>query len=90
MPGRRTAEIVAIILAIGIASALNVMTIAMLYEAIFHTESAGLSENATQIMTGWGGGMIGVLGAFVGYAFGREVRAKESAVDEPKREEVTE
>lgn len=61
---------VAVVLAIGIATAVNLITAAMLWEAIFRTESAGLSENATQILTTAFGGIIGVLGGYVGYKAG--------------------
>lgn len=59
-------DLVAILLAIGISTALNVLTFAVVYDAVT-SQGPGLSENATQILTGWGGGMIGVIGAFVGY-----------------------
>jgi hypothetical protein len=65
---------VAIILAVGIASALNIITTAMMVMVALRLAvgvTAGLGENATQILTGWGGGIIGVLGAYVGHAFGR-------------------
>ena len=74
---RGTADWVAILLAVGVATALNVITLGVLWEAIAHPSTAGISENATQILTGWGGGMIGVLGAFVGYAFGRRAAKDE-------------
>jgi hypothetical protein len=38
----------------------------VLWDALFSPES-GLSDNAVQLLTGWGGGMIGVIGAYVGY-----------------------
>ena len=63
---------VAIILAVGLATALNMIVAAILYDAIRHPESAGISENATQILTGWGGGVIGILGAVFGYRAGQE------------------
>ena len=70
---RSTADLVAIVLGVGVSTALNVITFAVVYSAVVGTSDVpgGLSENATQILTGWGGGMIGVLGAYVGYAFGR-------------------
>lgn len=68
---------VALILAVSIGLALNSITVAVLYEAIFRTGSAGISENATQILTGWGGGMIGVLGAYVGYRAGKQATEEE-------------
>jgi len=57
---------VAVILAVGIATAVNLITIAVLYDAIF-SQGPGLSENATQVLTTAFGGIIGVLGAYVGY-----------------------
>jgi hypothetical protein len=66
---RETKEWVAIILAIGFAVAFNCFSFAVLYDAI-KTRSA-LSENATQVLTGWGGGIIGVLGAYIGYRVSR-------------------
>lgn len=61
---------VAIILAIGIATAINLITFAVLYDAIFSHES-GLSENATQVLTTAFAGMVGVLGGYVGVRAGR-------------------
>jgi Co/Zn/Cd efflux system component len=63
---------IALILAVGLAVALNVITVAILYEAIFRTGSSGISENGTQILTGWGGGIVGVLGAYVGFRAGKQ------------------
>ena len=60
---------VARILAIGLATAINAITFAVLYDAIFSSES-GLSENATQILTTAFGGIIGVLGSYIGYRAG--------------------
>jgi predicted PurR-regulated permease PerM len=59
-------EWVAIILAIGLATAINLLMFAVLWDALFSNE-AGLSENATQIIIAAFGGIIGVLGSFVGY-----------------------
>lgn len=67
---RHGADVVALVLAIGICTALNVMTCAVLYDALF-SAAPGLSENATQILTGWGGGIIGIIGALVGYRVGQ-------------------
>ena len=66
-------DLAAIILAIGLCTALNTLTLGVLWEAIFATNSAGLSENATQILTGWGGGIVGILGAMFGYRAGRDI-----------------
>jgi hypothetical protein len=52
------------------STALNVLTFGVLYDALFSSTS-GLSENATQILTGWGGGIIGILGAVFGYRAGQ-------------------
>jgi len=68
---RLTRDVVAVILAVGIATALNLITIGILYDAISDPANAGISENATQILTGWGGGIVGILGAVFGYEAGR-------------------
>lgn len=66
MKGR---EWVAIILAIGIATAVNCVTFAVLYDAI-KSAGPGLSENATQVLTTAFGGIVGVLGAYIGFKAG--------------------
>ena len=59
---------VALVLAVSLAIAFNVFTLAVLYTAI--QNQTALSENATQVLTGWGGGIIGILGAYIGYRLG--------------------
>jgi hypothetical protein len=63
---------VAIILAAGVATALNLIVLGILYDAIVNggNQGAGISSNATQILMAWGGGMIGILGAVFGYRAG--------------------
>lgn len=60
---------VAIVLAIGLTSAVNCITLAVLYDAIV-SEGPGLSENATQILIAAFGGIIGILGGYLGYRAG--------------------
>lgn len=62
---------IALTLAIGLATALNLIVAAILYDAVRDPANAGISENATQILTGWGGGIIGILGAVFGYKAGQ-------------------
>lgn len=66
-PGR---DWIALTLAVGLCTALNLIVAAILYDAIRDPAHAGISENATQILTGWGGGIIGILGAVFGYRAG--------------------
>lgn len=69
---RSGSEIVGIILALGIAGALNVITFALVWDVLSSPGALPpLSENTTQVLTGWGGGMLAVLGAYVGYTFGK-------------------
>lgn len=75
---------VAIILAIGIATALNAITFGVLYDAIFSSDS-GISENATQILIASFGGIIGVLGGYIGYRAGTR---NERSIDRSGRDEV--
>jgi len=63
------ATLVALVLAVGMATALNLFCVAVLWDAI-SSAGPGLSENATQILTGWGGGIIGILGTVFGYTSG--------------------
>ena len=63
---------IALILAIGLATAMNMFTFAVLYDALTQPDQSGLSENATQVLTGWGGGVIGILGAVFGYRAGSQ------------------
>lgn len=70
---RPTAEAVAVVLAVGMAIALNVITVSLLWAAYHRLgidPEHGLSENGTQILSAWGGGIISILAAYVGYTFG--------------------
>ena len=67
---------VALVLAAGFALGFNMFCFAVLYTAV--SSDAALSENATQVLTGWGGGMIGVIGSYIGYRVGvAETQKKE-------------
>lgn len=68
-----TTDIVAVILSAGMVLALNIFIISAAVEAYANnvTLPIGLSDNATQVLTGWGGGIIGVIGALVGVRVGR-------------------
>jgi hypothetical protein len=66
--------IVAAILAIALGVGVCTLTAGVLWEAIFRTESSGLSENATQILTTAFGGIIGVLGSYIGFRAGAASR----------------
>lgn len=66
---------VAIILAIGISLALNVITGALLWAAFLRLgvdPDSGLSDNGVQILLAWGGGIISVLAGYVGYVVGKK------------------
>lgn len=65
----RARELTPIILAIGLATAVNIITLASLWDAL-NSDGPGLSENATQVLTTAFGGIIGVLGATLGYKQG--------------------
>lgn len=62
-------DLIALILAVGICTALNLLTLAVMWDAL-KSDTPGISENATQILTGWGGGIVGILGAVFGYRAG--------------------
>lgn len=82
MRQRQRSDVVAIILAASMGLALNLFIVAAILEAWANpiTLPVGLSDNATQVLTGWGGGVIGVIGALVGIHVGRSER---KAGDEP-------
>ena len=75
-------DLVAVILASGMVLALNLFIFAAILEAYANpiTLPVGLGDNATQVLTGWGGGIIGVIGALVGVRVGRKT-------PEPEKEE---
>jgi len=75
-----TTDIVAMILSISIGVALNVFIIMAGLEAWFGPFALpiGLSDNATQILGAWGGGIISVIGALVGVRIGRQIPKTES------------
>lgn len=89
-PGARRAPrgsyLVALVLALGICLALNVLTFAVLYDAFVNDINAGLSENATQVLTGWGGGVLGVIGAVVGYQAGQSSASGPTVITSTSRE----
>lgn len=85
-PSRRwvtTADIVAVILSAGMVVALNLFIVAAILEAYANriTLPVGLGDNATQVLTGWGGGIIGIIGALVGYRVGRRRSAKKDETE---------
>lgn len=89
-PSDKGKDWVAIILALGIAIALNSITLGVLYDAIA-SQVSGLSENATQILTGAFGGILGVLGSYIGYqAASRNNGHSIDVTDKPDIERVPE
>lgn len=58
-------DAVAVILAVGIATALNLLMVAILWDAL-RSDSPGISENATQIIIAALGGIVGILGGYIG------------------------
>jgi hypothetical protein len=68
-----TTDLVAIVLSGGMVFALNLFILASILEAYSNpvTLPVGLSDNATQVLASWGGGIIGVIGALVGVGVGR-------------------
>jgi len=75
-PALRARDWVAIILSVGLCTALNIIVTAVLYSAITSSSDlrgqAGLSENATQIIIAAFGGIIGVLGSYLGFRIGEQ------------------
>ena len=72
---REASGTVAIILAVGIVVALNVITIALLWAAVVRLGidvNAGLSDNGVQVLLAWGGGIISVIAGYTGYVIGKK------------------
>jgi hypothetical protein len=75
---RSTIEWVAIILAAGISLAVTSLVLGVTVAAIKNGSTAStLSDNESQVLTAAFGGMIGVLGAWVGYR-ARDAHAAEA------------
>ena len=71
MDSRRAVNTVAIILASSVSTSLVLVTTFALYVAM-HADAVDSARviAVTQVLTGWGGGMLGVLGTYVGYTLG--------------------
>lgn len=78
MTTRPVRDWVALVLAIGLAVAINMITAAMFVAALHATEPTGMSENATQVLTTAFGGIVGVLGSYVGYRIGARERGRDA------------
>lgn len=73
MPGREDRsdheglrDWVALVLALALALAMNLLMFGVVYDAV-RSDTPGLSENATQIITTAFGGILGVLGSYLGF-----------------------
>lgn len=79
-------DLVAVILSASMGLALNVFIVAAAVEAYANavTLPIGLSDNATQVLAAWGGGIIGVVGALVGVRVGRRNPPPEPVVVEER------
>src|SRR5262245_34302698 len=58
-------DVVAVVLAVGLALSINLLMFAVLWDAL-RSDTPGLSENATQVIIAGFGGIVGVLGAYLG------------------------
>jgi ABC-type nickel/cobalt efflux system permease component RcnA len=77
---RPTADLIAVILAAGLSLSIVALVVGVVWAAIKNGSTAStLSENESQVLTVAFSGMIGVLGAWVGY------RAGNGAKHEPER-----
>jgi hypothetical protein len=84
-PRREASGVVAIILALGMVIALNVLTGALLWAAAVRLgvdPDSGLSDNGVQILLAWGGGIISVIAGYVGYVVGKKVNGSSTMKDE--------
>lgn len=68
---RPTPELVAVILAVGMSASIIIITLTIGYAVVSEKLPGTLGENTTQVLISWGGGLLAVLGAYIGYAFGK-------------------
>ena len=78
---RSAADTAVVILAGGLAATVVILTTGVLVNTI-RNNGAGLGENATQVLLTCLGGIIALLGSFIGYAFGKRVASDENNGDE--------
>ena len=83
-PARAARDWVAVILAVGFTIAINVVTFATMIVAI---NDRPLSENATQLLTAAFGGVIGVLGSYLGFRAGERHVQKQLGHDPEEQED---
>jgi predicted MFS family arabinose efflux permease len=73
-------DVVAVVLAVSLGLAVNFLMFAVLWDAL-RSDTPGLSENATQVIIAAFGGIVGILGGYLG---GRAVeRAHEQQAAPP-------
>lgn len=76
-------DLVAIILAIGLSLALVLLMVGVLWDAV-RSDTPGISDNAAQVIELGFGGIIGIIGSFLGYKAGAS--AGKEARDEQRNE----
>jgi hypothetical protein len=92
MSGRRGAggDPVATALAVALGLVIVLITIGVLYDAITDPNQTGLGENSTQVLETAFGGILGILGAYLGFQRGAASRqpGDEPADDDDASEPV--
>lgn len=83
MSVRPNKDLVVLVIAVALGTAFNMVTFAVLWDGLFSNE-AGLSDNAAQVLTGWGGGIIGILGTYVGYRVSQADEGESDSDGEPR------
>jgi hypothetical protein len=74
---RINVHVVAFVLAVGlVVLILGVMTTAIINVAEHGNPTPTLGENSTQVLTAIVGGLVGVLGSYIGYAMTRRHNAE--------------
>lgn len=69
-------DVIALILAVGVATAINIVVLAVMWDAI--QVGAEISENGTQIISGVLGGVIGILGSYLGFSTATRRQAEQA------------
>jgi len=68
---------VALALAVGIVTAVNLVAFGVVYDAI-QSGTPGLSDNATQVLTSAFAGGFGVIGSYIGFKYGSQANGRDN------------